>query len=858
MINLIVAYYENIWPFQDKNCSLVFDEGKYLIKAPIWSGKSFLFFDAPRYALYKDSSRNMLNLHSKNGEISIIFESEWVYYLIKRILKSTRMWNDSCSSQLYVINYDGENLLKEIKNLTWSDEILQRWTNCIKLFEEENWKKRKIEEISFKNETDLQSNLETFLPPKEVFLSTVFLLQEADNIFEMKPSDRLIVLKNVFNLLWIDDAKETIQDKKREVQYKLKALQDHSVQDWKLRSNIKDLRALIKDLESDEELKDKLSVNNTFFEDIESFLDQLSVYNFSLNWLNKESFEQAEQVIQNKSDALIKLDAQIQELEQQKQSLIQQNQQNDVNIQQYQREILDLQKKIESIDIRKWEELKEKKIWLYQTVSSLDESQDYASLKWLVDWWNSEVKEDKTIPQEKYPTTLKEVYDLLQMLKEAWVKIKSNLDFEKVEFEKKKLESKNRQEKQDREIEKLIEQKNRKDEEIKQLNDRINELNRWWTEISDFNCPDLCKKCPHITAINKQQFEQYSQQKENLLKQIEDAENGKKELNFDKKIDELKNEKNPEWCEWCDLWLKFEELIQKHTKFTEELKNRLIWIEYNLRESKFKEGESVQLEIQRVDRDYLQWEEWSKQLDSYQQKKITIESSLQHLQKNLEDKNLQIQELKEKIDKISIEKHSVNPAKIQGQQRDIKQIIQLYIQIEQLVQDSVNNQNLTKELEGKEKKLSRLYSIFSKDLVLFALDDYLPHLCEIINNYLGQCVDYTLNMCIVENWDKLELEAKVLDLKWEREVKSLSWWQKTVLKLVWMLAISSYLRTPLLFLDETINNLDLDTVGKVSEMINNFVKQRTMKFYTVTHNKEIQDMQIWDSIIEIDSIKKEN
>jgi hypothetical protein len=53
---------------------LIFDEGKYLIKAPIGSGKSFLFFDAPRYALYKDSSRNMLNLQSKDGEISLIFE----------------------------------------------------------------------------------------------------------------------------------------------------------------------------------------------------------------------------------------------------------------------------------------------------------------------------------------------------------------------------------------------------------------------------------------------------------------------------------------------------------------------------------------------------------------------------------------------------------------------------------------------------------------------------------------------------------------------------------------------------------------------------------------------------------------
>ncbi|MBQ5945762.1 hypothetical protein IJL65_05350 [bacterium] len=58
-----------------------------------------------------------------------------------------------------------------------------------------------MEEISFKNETDLQTTFEGLLPPKEVFLSTVFLLQDADNIFEMRPADRLIVLKNVFNLL---------------------------------------------------------------------------------------------------------------------------------------------------------------------------------------------------------------------------------------------------------------------------------------------------------------------------------------------------------------------------------------------------------------------------------------------------------------------------------------------------------------------------------------------------------------------------------------------------------------------------------------------------------------------------------
>jgi hypothetical protein len=49
----------------------------------------------------------------------------------------------------------------------------------------------------------------------------------------------------------------------------LKALQDHSLQDNKLRANLKDLRNKVKELENDEELKNILFVNNQYFEDIE-------------------------------------------------------------------------------------------------------------------------------------------------------------------------------------------------------------------------------------------------------------------------------------------------------------------------------------------------------------------------------------------------------------------------------------------------------------------------------------------------------------------------------------------------------------------------------------------------------------
>ena len=147
-----------------------------------------------------------------------------------------------------------------------------------------------------------------------------------------------------------------------------------------------------------------------------------------------------------------------------------------------------------------------------------------------------------------------------------------------------------------------------------------------------------------------------------------------------------------------------------------------------------------------------------------------------------------------------------------------------------------------------------MYTVLNRDLLLFVLSEYLPILSEIINSYLSTVVSYILNIRLKEESEKLELETKILDEKGEREVKSLSGGQRTILKLVRMLAISSYLKTEMLFLDETVNNLDVETVGKVAQLLDGFVKQRQMKFYVITHNTEIQWMSIWNQIIELDKI----
>ena len=165
----------------------------------------------------------------------------------------------------------------------------------------------------------------------------------------------------------------------------------------------------------------------------------------------------------------------------------------------------------------------------------------------------------------------------------------------------------------------------------------------------------------------------------------------------------------------------------------------------------YNERNQIQKEIQSIDNELFKWEEDSKNLDNYQQEKVSLETSIQHLNNTLDDYEKQIIDINSKISSFELEKQNFSNQNLDQQQDLIKQCFQYVLQLEQLIEDNVNNLNLSKKLQEDEKKLSRLYSILSKEIVLFALDDYLPILSDIINDYLSQCVDYSIRMQIVEN-----------------------------------------------------------------------------------------------------------
>lgn len=59
-------------------------------------------------------------------------------------------------------------------------------------------------------------------------------MQDSINIFELPPQERLMILKNIFDLLGIDEIKEKIAEQKREVSSLIKVRSDTNQYDTKL------------------------------------------------------------------------------------------------------------------------------------------------------------------------------------------------------------------------------------------------------------------------------------------------------------------------------------------------------------------------------------------------------------------------------------------------------------------------------------------------------------------------------------------------------------------------------------------------------------------------------------------------
>lgn len=835
MINLLAISYKNIWPFKGNPISIFFQQGKYLIKAPIWTGKSFLFFDGPIYGLYKYNTRSLLNNTSSEGQIKVLFTFENETRLIIRQITKAKI-KESCSSTLYKIqNY--ENISEEIIKKNEDIEQYIKKSGAI------------LEKIEFKNETDLQQTFLSFLPPKEVFVNTVFLMQDSDNIFELLPSERLTVLKNVFWLLGIDEAKETIAEKKKEISYKLKTYSDTTKYDEKTQLLIKKLLINHKHLKQEEihEIKEAIQKKDKNLEELELIQEKVTIQDLDISnfWLDINL--EINTIIQWEKDKYKKLKNQLENIQESIKTEKQKIDSKRQNLFSIQKENQELDKNIKEIEWNNFENTKKQIEDLQEKLQQIDNNISHEKVtNFFID--NKELQEFKPINSIQ---DIENVYNIIKQLIEKWKSLQEKIKNNQLLIENKQLEQKSQEEKQQQLEQITTEQEKDLQKQLLDIEDHLKSFENNIEQQATFSCEKIGNNCPFIKIINKKTFDQLEDQKQifltkkkNLEKAIEEKRNQLQLLKDQKK--ENKNKEDEDLIkEYKKNIIEQEKTIETIKDFLNEMDRKNIEKEYQSyiiikKEKITKEQQLKEIEIlQKKKEEYLQKRDKNNEI----QKHITQEIQENECEINILESNKKI--IEEQI-------QNSNYQKILKAEEYNNECIRIQRDIENMINEFKTLQRETEILRKQEKQINNLYTIFSKELLLLVLQDHLPILNDIINNYLSQIVDYQIVLKLNKtNSDKLELEANIIDQQWEREIKSLSWGQKIILKLIWMLSISSYMRSPLLFLDETINNLDTETVSKVADMLENFVQQRNIKFYTVTHNQQIQDMQIRDKVLEI-------
>ena len=213
------------------------------------------------------------------------------------------------------------------------------------------------------------------------------------------------------------------------------------------------------------------------------------------------------------------------------------------------------------------------------------------------------------------------------------------------------------------------------------------------------------------------------------------------------------------------------------------------------------------------------------------------------LTNQINDCDIKIADLDDHIQQIP----QVNIEPIQKLVKLNAEIHRIIDRLKQYVEDYKISRIQLNDLEQQLAITKNLYDVVSKDLMIHILQTKLPQIEMYINNNLTYVCDYQLWFQMNHEWDALEIVIRHAGLT--RDISTLSGGQKTLLRLCRILAIATINRNKCLLLDETINHLDVETVSKVSLLLESFIWKNSINMYLVTHSAEIQNLQIWDNIV---------
>lgn len=780
-------------------------------------------------------------MNSSQWEVVCEFVLEWIQYCIQRTIKKTKT-GESVASKFW---------MKPFVSWTSQDEVVEYLS--VSPFELPSG----YVIAEFKNETDLQKNLDELIPPKEVFLGTYFLLQDSDNIFELPPKERLEIFKHVFWLLGIDESKDKIAEEKREIGAIIKSRADMTQYDMKLKPLLDRLIILWSQLQIQWERYKQdttaISHRSSFVSEQELLQGKIIIEHLALP--ERLDISPLREAILSYQQRHTELQTTLRSVQGQEQSLQIALSSLRQQLSTKTKESDDIQVQLDRYSDSLFQEVtntlqaKQNQRWEY--INSIDLSQEFTTVQKLwheaktqelrdiftslrgegtttwqsttqdLDWFVPRNDSLLGIPSNESSFTLIELRSIIQ----ACIVFGKDAKYQLTAREDKKVTLNQRL--QDLDI------------QILQSTKTIQEFEQTINTNAQFHCDKIDGSCPYVEMINTATFKTLRNQlatmtadQERIQSQKIQLTNDLTTLTSDITIKQLAD----------DAEIAKKTLISSQRKLREEQITVLTTID---KEITLLQSQRSQLQQQQATTLKLR-----EQLITLQSEKTSLTQQITETTASLESIETQITTLRTQLQELI----SLNT--IEEDVKTLAEFEQLVDRLTILLQEFKENQLLIKQLKEKEKILSDLYLVFSKELLLIVVQSNLPQIQDLMNMYLSQVVDYQLVMDIDKkstSTESLELFVTIKDRLGIREVWSLSWWQKVILKLVWMMAISVITRSQMLFLDETINNLDGDTVARVADLLTNFIKGKgdQFQFYVVTHSHQIQDMGIRDGVIEI-------
>lgn len=312
--------------------------------------------------------------------------------------------------------------------------------------------------------------------------------------------------------------------------------------------------------------------------------------------------------------------------------------------------------------------------------------------------------------------------------------------------------------------EKIDDQKQQWEKIIKILEDFVKNMD---TQAS-FACEKIKEQCPFIKVINKKTFDQLDQQKKTFIQQKEQIETTI--ITIETELKELANTPQQEnkTIETLENQRKeAEKNIEIIKSFLQDINYKSIEILYDQYTKQDKVVKELDKNISNLEEEIKQVDEWKIQL----QKAIVQKESLE---KQLNEYVITIAEKEQERKIIEQEKENIDSVTTKHLEENHIAMKQYYHDIDILINEFKQHQLERQKLEEQETILGNLYAIFSKELLLLVLQDHLPVVNDIVNNYLSQIVDYQISLQLSNDGEKVELEAKIIDEKGMRDTKSLS------------------------------------------------------------------------------------